>query len=129
RTMFFSDELKLDEDQQYVFRELNRTYNQSVNHIYSDLSHLRLDLVDEMGLTNPDTLELQTLSREIGDLHTQLKTLTISFYLGMKAVCSPEQQDLLFMLFKNNLNTEEDLNTPRGRQSGRGYGRRQQNNN
>jgi len=128
RTKFFSDVLNLDEDQQAIFRELNRTFNQTANQIYRDLSHRRIDLVDEMGMLNPDTLVLQTLAREIGDLHTNLKTLTIDFYIGLKAVCSPEQQDLLFHQFRNLLNTEEDLNTPRGRGSGRGYGRRNQNN-
>lgn len=129
RTKFFSDELKLDEDQQYIFRELNRTFNQRANQVYRDLSHRRLALVDEMGQINPDTVELQRMAGEIGDLHTNLKTLTIDFYLGLKSVCSTEQQDLLFHQFRNILNTEEDLNTPRGRGNGRGYGRQNQNNN
>ncbi|MEA1877473.1 MAG: periplasmic heavy metal sensor [Bacteroidota bacterium] len=126
RTKLFSDELNLDEDQQYIFRGLNRTFNQTANQVYRDMSHLRVDLVDEMGLTNPDTVRLQYLAEEIGNLHTELKTLTTDFYLGLKAVCSPEQQDLLFHQFRNLLNTEEDLNTPRGRGTGRGYGRRNQ---
>ncbi len=129
RTKAFSDELNLDKDQQYVFRELNRTFNQTANQIYRDLSHSRMALVDAMGQTNPDSLKLQTLARSIGDLHTELKMLTSDFYMGLKAVCSPEQQDLLFNMFRNLLNTEEDLNMPRGRGTGRGYGRLNQNNN
>jgi len=123
RTKFFSDELNLDQDQQYIFRGLNRTFNQTANQVYRDLSHLRLAMVDEMGRTNPDTIKLQAMAGEIGDLHTKLKTLTIDFYLGLKVACSPEQQDLLFHQFKNLLNIEEDLNTPQGRGTGRGYGR------
>ena len=124
RTKFFSDELNLDDDQQLVFRELNREYNQTANQIYRDLSHSRIDLVDEMGRSTPDTLNLHALSKEIGGLHAELKMLTTDFYLGMKAVCSAEQKVILFNLFKGLLNEENELGTPRGRGSGgRGYGR------
>ncbi len=129
RTKFFADNLNLNEDQQDIFRGLNRTFNQTANQIYRNLSHLRLDMVDEMGLTNPDSLRLQIIAKEIGNLHTELKTLTIDFYLGLKAVCSSEQQDLLFNEFRNLLESDEDLKTPRGRGNGRGYGRQYQNNN
>ncbi len=125
RTKFFSDELQLQDDQQIVFRDLNRTFNQTANQIYRELSHLRLDLVDELGHTNPDTLQLQNISRDIGELHTELKMLTTDFYLGLKHVCTPEQKDVLYGLFMNMLDEDNQLNTPRGRGSGgRGYGRR-----
>lgn len=123
RTKIFSDELNLDKEQHSVFRDLNRTFNQTANHIYRDLSHQRLALVNEMGRTNPDSSRLQKISIDIGDLHTELKMLTTNFYMGLKEVCSPEQQNQLFNMFRNLLNTEKDLNTPRGRGSGRGYGR------
>jgi len=125
RTKFFSDELQLQDDQQILFRDLNRTFNQTANKIYRDLSHLRLDLVDELGHPEPDTLQLQSISRGIGELHTELKMLTTDFYLGLKEVCTPEQKDVLYGLFRNMLDEDNQLNTPRGRGSGgRGYGRR-----
>ncbi len=125
RTKFFSDELQLQDDQQIVFRDLNRTFNQTANQIYRELSHLRLDLVDELGHTNPDTLQLQNISSDIGKLHTELKMLTTDFYLGLKDVCTLEQKDVLYGLFMNMLDEDNQLNTPRGRGSGgRGYGRR-----
>jgi Spy/CpxP family protein refolding chaperone len=125
RTKFFSDELQLDDEQQNVFRNLNRSFNQTANQIYRDLSHLRLDLVDELGSLNPDTLQLNNIAIEIGSLHTDLKMLTTEFYLGLKAVCTPEQKETLDGLFRDLLNDDNQLDTPRGRGSGgRGYGRR-----
>jgi len=124
RTQFFTDELNLNDDQQTLFRELNRSFNQTSNHIYRDLSHLRLDLVDELGQQDPDSLRLNMISIDIGDLHTELKILTTDFYLGLKEVCSTEQKDILYRLFNDLLNEDNQVDTPRRRGSrGRGYGR------
>lgn len=127
RTRFFSGQLNLDTIQINSFRDLNRSFNRTANPITRQLEQLRLEMLNEMTSSDPDTVLLNDLAREIGNLHTELKKATIDFYLQMKTVCSEEQQIKLYQLFQSMLNPENDVKLPRGgrHQHGRrGYGNR-----
>lgn len=121
RTRFFREQLNLRPDQVEIFRELNRNFNQTAWQINHRLERLRIEMVNEMGMKEPDEARLKEVSKGIGELHTQLKDETIKYYMSMKEVCSEEQQARLNDLFISILQSDEDVRLP---QRGRGFRRR-----
>lgn len=120
RTRFFREQLNLSPEQTNQFRELNRTYNRTAREITIELEKLRTEMVDEIGKKEPDSLQINEITKSIGELHTQLKNATIDYYLRMKEACNDEQKIKLNEIFKSMLKQNEDIKLPR--QQGR-YGR------
>lgn len=116
RTRFFREQLNLGPEQVEVFRELSRDFNRIAWQINHQLERIRIEMVNEMGKDNPDEARLKELSKNIGDLHTQLKDETINYYLSMKEACTEEQKARLNEIFITILQINEDVKLPqRGR--------------
>ena len=120
RTRFFKDQLNLQQDQIDVFRELNRDYNRKAQQITFELEDLRREMVVELGKENPDKTELNSITAKIGELHAELKNVTVNYYLGMKEHCDAEQQKKLNDIFMSVLKTKEDVSLPQRGQRFRG---------
>jgi hypothetical protein len=120
RTKFFREQLNLTPEQVNQFRELNRTYNRSARDITMQLDDLRAKMVDEMANAEPNQQLLDTVTINVGALHTQLKKITIGYYTGMKAVCDDDQKIKLNEIFKSMLKQNEDVKLP-GRQGRYGW--------
>ena len=120
RTRFFREQLNLDAEQLSSFRELNRSYNKTAWQITHQLETLRREMVRELGKENSNRKTLESISEEIGKLHTELKNKTIDYYLGMKEVCNDEQREKLNEIFISMLKKNEDVSLPK-------YGRRRGN--
>lgn len=122
RTRFFREQLNLNQEQGNQFRELNRNYNRTAREITIQLEKLRNEMVEELGKTEPAKEKLDEITKTIGELHTQLKNVTIDYYLGMKTVCDDNQKEKLNEIFQSMLKQNEDVKLP-GRQGryGRGY--------
>lgn len=120
RTRFFREQLNLNFEQVNTFRELNRSFNQAAWEITHQLEDLRANMVRELGKENPSEKILDSISKQIGELHTKLKKETIDYYLKMKAECNKEQQEKLNEIFISMLKKNEDVSLPE-------YGRRNQN--
>lgn len=112
RTRFFREQLNLQPEQMDVFRELNRDFNRTAWQINHQLESLRIEMVREMGIENPDKQRLENISEEIGALHTQLKNETIDYYLAMKEQCNDEQKIKLNEIFISVLQRNEDVRLP-----------------
>lgn len=112
RTRFFREQLNLQPQQVEIFREQNRNFNRVAWQINHRLESLRIEMVKELGLENPDTKKLASISEEIGKLHTQLKNETINYYLAMKKACTDEQQEKLNEIFISVLQKNEDVRLP-----------------
>ncbi len=121
RTRFFREQLNLRPDQMDLFRELNRDFNRTGHNINAELQALRLDMVKELGKANPDTDKLNSISKKIGSLHTELKQATIDYYLRMKENCDAVQQKKLNKIFMSVLEKSEDVSLPQ--RGPRRYGR------
>lgn len=122
RTRFFREQLGLRQDQMDIFRDLNRDYNRSARRISNDLEELRIDMVKEMGAKHPEEDKLNSISENIGELHADLKKVTIKYYLEMKKVCDESQQEKLNEIFLSMSKSKEDVSLPQ--RGGRGWGRR-----
>jgi len=120
RTLFFTKALKLDSNQQSTFREVNWNYGRQTKEISQAMSLLREQLLNALDQPEPDTALLNMLSDQIGKKHTELKKLTITYYLGLKSICKPDQKKALFEMFQKLLSPESNVNVPAGRPQGRG---------
>ena len=122
RTRFFREQLNLTLEQVNQFRELNRDYNRTAWEITHQLESLRAEMVEEMGKPEADRQRLDEITKEIGELHTRLKNLTIDYYMGMKTASNEEQKEKLNEIFKSMLKQNEDVKLP-GRQGRYGWRR------
>jgi Tfp pilus assembly protein PilO len=120
RTRFFREQLNLGQEQMDSFRELNRDYNRSARRISDRLEELRIKMVKEMGTQNPSQKELDSISDDIGKLHSDLKKATIQYYLKMKAICDENQQLKLNEIFMSMSKSKEDVSLPQRGGNGRG---------
>lgn len=115
RTNFFSDQLNLKADQTDQFRQINIIYNQAAREIEMNLAKLREQLINELGVENPDSIRISQLTSEIGEDHRKLKQLTTTLYLNMKNICSKDQQAKLNLTFRSMLNDEGKQTLQKGR--------------
>ena len=109
---FLRDELNLNYKQHQQFRDFRQKFHQQANILTNKMQVKRNELMTELGKENSDTIYLQTLAREIGNLHTELKQLTFEYYLEMKNVCTPEQKEKLFQIFLAMTNQKAEINMP-----------------
>lgn len=110
RQMFFRDQLGLTDLQEREFARLNRSFSQDARRISSKLGQLRIEMIDELSKAEPDMQVIEKITVEIGSLHKELKKETAGFYMGMKAVCTTEQQKQLKVIFMLMSDPEGDLN-------------------
>jgi len=114
---FFRDELKLNFDQHQQFRSFRQHFHNQANIVADKMSLSRNELMLELGKEKSDTIYLQKLAEEIGDLHTDLKHLTFSYYLEMKNVCTEEQKEKLFQIFSTMTNIGAEIEMPDKKQN------------
>ena len=123
RTRFFREQLNLVPEQVDLFRELNRNYNRTAREITHQLESLRAGMVEEMGKPEADRQRLDEITKEIGELHTRLKNVTVDYYMGMKTACNEEQKEKLNEIFRSMLKQNENIKLPGGYgRKGRGFG-------
>ncbi len=121
RADFFHNELGLTPEQKSSFLEFNREYNQDARVITNKMNLLRHRMIKEMATDKPDKQKLEVICSDIGILHSQLKMVTVDYYLKMKDVCDGSQQALLSDLFERMLDPDGNI-YGRGR-GGPGKGR------
>lgn len=122
RGQFFKSKLDLDQEQTHIFRDLYHQYKEDARQITSRMDNLRRVMVDELTDDSPDSTALQNVAAGIGNLHQQLKQLTIAYFLEMKKNCTPKQAEKLHEIFNSLLNEQGDLRMPNS-QGQRRYGR------
>jgi Spy/CpxP family protein refolding chaperone len=116
---FFKDSLNLTSDQMEQFRKVNRAFRGDVNSINKSLNELRKSMMQNMSSSSPDTLRLNSIADSIGEQHARLKKETYRYYLGIKAICTPQQQATLKGIFQTILGTESSVSC-RGKGQGEG---------
>lgn len=121
RTKFFREQLNLQPEQMDKFRDWNREFNRTGWSITHQLEDLRIEMINELGKETPDQNKLEMITIDIGSLHSELKKVTIDYYMKMKAGCNEEQKKKLNDIFISMLKKNEDVKLPGG------YGRNRRN--
>ncbi len=109
---FFKETLNLSNKQHKEFQNIRHQYHENSDIILEKMEKNRNDLLTELGREKSDTIILNILSKNIGFLHTNLKKLTIQYYLDMKQVCDENQRVKLFQTFKTMLNSNDNITMP-----------------
>jgi Spy/CpxP family protein refolding chaperone len=118
RTKFFKEQLSLLPGQMDPFREFNRNYNRATNAVAHKLEVLRVEMVGELGKENPDKNRLNEITAEIGNLHKDLKNITIEYYQQMNNICDASQRKKLNGIFMSMVNKNDEVNPQqRGRRN------------
>lgn len=76
-----------------------KEFRNEAGDLAGQMKEKRQEILDQLSAENVDTNYLYRLANEFGDLHKELKMLTIDFYLKTKAVCSADEQDQLYHYF------------------------------
>ena len=109
---FIRDELNLTDEQFSQFQEINSKNMQESHKIAIDLNELRIEMMNELAKKNPNQNKLDFIASEIGNLHYELKKLTIKHFLELKEVCNKEQQDKLLNIFMKVINDDRPNRHP-----------------
>ncbi len=104
---FFRDSLNLSREQMDRFREVNHRFRSDANEVNVKLRGLRQRMMQNMAGPKPDTLLLNQLSDSIGVLHARLKRDTYQYYLGIRGICTKDQQVKLKAIFETVFGSED----------------------
>jgi len=124
---FISEELNLSEEQFTLFQNVNRENMIKTHNIASKLNNKRREMVNEIAKQNPSEQNLNTIAKEIGELHYELKKATINHFLELKDLCNDDQQESLNKLFYKMIYNQEfdrENRNPRKRNRGENPKRR-----
>lgn len=126
---YFRDRLQLNGLQMSNFRMVNDAFRNHAREINSQLIELREKMLQEMQKSAPNVNSLDAYSDSIGMLHNELKRYTYRYYLGIKEICDPSQQQELNRIFEeffiNDLHMGQQGNQGnRGNNGRKRYGQR-----
>lgn len=91
----FREKLGLTPVQEADFKKINQAFREKICVIITCLNQEKNTMFGALQLSQPDTVQLRQMARSIGNLHYQLKEETVRFYLAVKSLCNPEQQQIL----------------------------------
>jgi hypothetical protein len=99
--MIIPQKLNFNADQKKKFIHVDTLFRKSSLNIINQLHQLRFSILNELKKPYSDTTKLLEYSKQVGNLHSNLKMNTINFYLDLKKICTPAQQDSLASFFLN----------------------------
>ncbi|MEE4115153.1 MAG: hypothetical protein V2I37_03240 [Marinilabiliaceae bacterium] len=124
RMGFFFGEMGFSEKQLDKVEKYNRDYNNAAGEIAAELSDLRHEIVEEVSSAGSNNEFLDSVIRQFGEKHAQLKRETVIFYKQLESVCDSSQKEKLEFMFRDMLDPEGLIyGRGRGRGMGQGIGR------
>ena len=87
-----AEELRLTDDQKDFFREAGVRFNENSKRILMAYHRSKIRMFDELAKHNPDTALIRHLTDSLGDRQTELEKATAIYFLQLKHVCNPVQQ-------------------------------------
>ncbi len=106
RIGFFHNQIGIRDEQLQAFNNYNRQFNSEAGLVSERMEELRLKMVEELALEEPDTALLNEIASEFGQLHKEMKELTMDYYFNLKSVSDEEQRERLHFMFRDMLNPE-----------------------
>lgn len=88
---FFRQTLGFSAEQMDSFRSINQVFHPSVMILTYGIDSLKTNMFTELQKPVPDTVFLNKMSEQIGNMHGRLKYETWHFYLHVKKICTPAQ--------------------------------------
>jgi Spy/CpxP family protein refolding chaperone len=102
-----ADKIGFDKAQTVQFDTLRADFGRKAKTIMSTIQEKKLEMLNEFTTENPDTARLYKITHEIGNLHADMRRLSIDHFMSVKKICTPEQKVKLLDLFRNMMKMEE----------------------
>lgn len=109
-TMLRSELNLTDEQYKKVLVENDKTVR-TYNIVLDMMCETNVAMIEELAKPTSDRQVLDSLSKKIGVLNTSLRRHTSDYFMNLKAICTPEQQKKLTLIFKNMMQLEEQCET------------------
>lgn len=103
---FVIEKLQLDSVQQQKFLVSDSIFRFRSRIIFEQMHGFRKKMMDELLKSNPDTILLQELNKQLAIQHVELKKTTFEHFLNLKKICRPEQQQRLNEHIQNTFKRE-----------------------
>jgi len=113
---YFMERLSMTQEQMQEFGRFNMGFRQNARLINEDLLRCRAEMLEELERDKPDTSRLGMLSDSIGTLHADLKHYTYKYYLNLKEISTPEQENELNYMFREAFLNDYPMGEAGGRQ-------------
>lgn len=120
---YLRSEVGFDDEQMDAFRSANKEFRPVSNEIIYKMDSLKHLMFDEINKEPIDSLKINQLSKDFGELHAQLKEITNKFYLQLKSISTPEQSEKLKETFAPLFYQDGANRFERGRGQGKEQGR------
>ncbi len=101
------EKLGFTKEKEDTLKIMQKKYWEQSREVMVQLHQKRVLIMDEFSKPDTDSTKLYLLAEETGDLHTQLKKLTINHMLEMKSVCTEEQFKFLDGMFRKRMMEDE----------------------
>lgn len=99
--------LNLSKEQKNAFGVFQKDYQLETKNIFIEMHKKRVLMMDEFQKEKPDSMVLYDLAEKTGELHKELKILTINHLLDLKEICTEEQFKYLEGLFRQKIMEDE----------------------
>jgi len=107
RGKHLSDKIGFDKAQAVEFDTLRADFGRKTKAIMTSITDKKMEMMNEFTSETPDTSKLYKLTNEIGNLHAQMRRLSIDHFMSVKKICNPEQKTKLLDMFRNMMKMEE----------------------
>lgn len=112
---WFMKQMELTDNQAEVFHQHTLWFKQNANQLADEMGNYREQMMTEMSATNPDTIKLNEIARQIGNNHAQLKQLSYQYFIKLKSACQPEQIEPLEQSFRHMMHHDGENRPGRGK--------------
>lgn len=110
---FMMREIGFDARQRQQIHKSKQQLSRDVMPMLGELRRLNAELTEEVMQKDTDTLKLNMLCEEIGNMHARMKRQTSRHLLNIKHIASPEQNQKLQEFYREMLN-KGDQSRPEG---------------
>lgn len=104
-------ELSLSEDQYRKVLIVNDQTVRTYNLVLDMMCETNVAMIEELAREDTDPQVLDSLARKIGTLSASLRRHTGTYFLNLKNICDPGQQEKLTLMFKKMMQLEEQCET------------------
>ncbi len=117
---YLKQKLELTPDQVTLFKNEKDSFFASANLVFDELEKKRLEMINEFGKPNPDTVRLYALAADMGVKHGQLKRHVVDHMLKLRSYCTPEQIVKLDSMYNFMIRTDSPWRNKSGQKSEKG---------
>ncbi len=118
-------QMDFDENQRNQIRETQQAFRRSIRPLIQEINNLNARLLGELERQEIDTLEINDLCLQIGNLKAEMKMQTMFHLTDIRELATPAQLEQLYPFFREILTHDGDRPQGRGRHR---HGRRGQSN-